>query len=347
MITLKDIAKLANVSTATVSYVLNGRGNISDKTRAKVLEIVEAHNYKPNNIAKSLKLNKTSTIGVIVEDITVFSAPEIINGINEYAEENGFTIVLTNLRIHKRIGNHFKDIDRYKHIITAAVDDLLSKQVDGIIYIGVHTRDVKGLIDIAKPVVYVYCYSTLESAYSVNYDDELAALEATNYLIERGHKRIALISGLIDSMPSHGRFNGYYKAIMANQLPFDPSLIKTGDWEYSSGYSMAKELMALPTPPTAILAMNDLMAGGAIDACREINVNIPEQLSVIGFDNREFSGYYSPKITTVDIPLQAMGSRAIAMLIEILDGSPPEESNPKLECRMIERETVAAAADKQ
>jgi LacI family transcriptional regulator len=154
MVKLKDIAERASVSIATVSYVLNNTGKISQETREKVLRILQELNYKPNQIARSLKVKKTSTIGVIVEDITVFNAPEIIDGINQYAEELGFSILLTNLRIHKRIGNKFDEIDKCKDLISSAMDELLGNQVDGIIYIGVHIRDVTALIPkVEKPVV--------------------------------------------------------------------------------------------------------------------------------------------------------------------------------------------------
>jgi LacI family transcriptional regulator len=342
MVRLKDIAEKAGVSTATVSYVLNNKGNVSEETRKKILKILDELEYKPNQIAKSLKTRKTSTVGVIVEDITVFNAPEIIDGINECAEEHGFSILLTNLRLYKRIGNNFSNVDKCKHLITNAVDSLLSKQVDGIIYIGVHTRNVTGLIsEIDKPLVYTYCFA--DSGYSVNYDDEFASFEATNYLIEMGHRKIALISGLIDSIPAHERFNGYHKALMKHQLILNPSYVKTGDWSYESGYKMAKDLLQQKEPPTAILAMNDLMAGGVLEACRELGIQVPQDLSVIGFDNRECSLYYTPKLTTMDLPLRKMGAKSMEKILRLLNGeSETIEMNTKLRCRLIVRESVSS-----
>ncbi|WJP99065.1 LacI family DNA-binding transcriptional regulator [Geobacillus stearothermophilus] len=341
MVTLKDIAERAGVSTATVSYVLNNKGNVSEETRQRILNILNELEYKPNQIAKSLKMRKTSTVGVIAEDITVFNAPEIIDGINEYAEEHGFSILLTNLRLYKRVGNNFSDTEKYKPLITNALDSLLSKQVDGIIYIGIHPRDVTGLIrQIDKPLVYTYCFAN--SGYSVNYDDELASFEATSYLIEKGHKRIALISGLIDSIPAHKRFNGYHNALMKHQLAFDPLYVKTGDWSYESGYKMAKDLLLQKVPPTAILAMNDLMAGGVLEACRELKVRVPEDVSVIGFDNRECSMYYTPKLTTMDLPLREMGYLSMEKILGLLDNKGQSlELNTKLKCKLIERESVS------
>jgi len=343
MVRLKDIAKKANVSIATVSYVLNGTGNVSKETREKVLKVVEELNYTPDQIAKSLKLNKTSTVAVIAEDVTVFNAPEIIDGINECADGYGFSIILANLRIHRRIGNRFSEIDKCKPVIKKVLDNLISKKVDGIIYIGVHPRDVTGILETSKPVVYTYCYTTNPDDYSVHYDDESAAYEATDYLIRLGHKKIGLISGPIDSVPSHGRFNGYYKALVHHGLPFYPSYVKTGDWEYASGYQMAKELLGEPDPPTAILAMNDLMAGGVLDACKEMSVRVPDDLSVIGFDNRECSFYYTPKLTTMDLPLREMGIKAMDTIYRVINRTGDDlPRTVKLKCRLVERHSTAA-----
>lgn len=224
---IKDIAARADVSTATVSYVLNGTRNVRPKTRERVLAVIEELNYKPNDIAKSLKRRRTDTIGVIAEDVTVFNTPEIIDGINDYGDRHDLHILLTNLRLDKRIGRDFEHTDKYRKYAASAVSELLSKQVDGMIYIGVHPRDLTGLIDSeGKPIVYTYAYTQNDMA--IQYNDEQASYEAMSYLVARGHRRIAIISGLMDSIPSRLRLNGYYKAVTEFELPFDPVLIKWG-----------------------------------------------------------------------------------------------------------------------
>ncbi|CAM4460489.1 LacI family transcriptional regulator [Paenibacillus endophyticus] len=338
-ISIKDIAAKAQVSTATVSYVLNGTRNVKQVTRERVLQVIEEMNYKPNNAAQSLKRRRTNTIGVIAEDVTVFNVPEIIDGINDCADRLDMHILLTNLRLDKRIGRSFDDMDTYRQYAENAVSELLSKQVEGIIYIGVHPRDLTGLCDTdGKPIVYTYSYT--ENDPSIQYDDEQASYEAMRYLIDHGHSRIAIISGVMDSIPSRLRFNGFYKAVTEFQLPFDPLLIKMGDWEAESGYRLTKELLSLPEPPTAILSMNDVMAVGVLRAASEMSVSIPEQLSLIGFDNREFSEYLMPRITTMDLPLHEIGYQAMEALSRILQG---EEAgiSPKPMCRLIERDSVA------
>ncbi|WP_299086779.1 LacI family DNA-binding transcriptional regulator [uncultured Metabacillus sp.] len=348
MVTMKDIAERANVSIATVSYVLNESGNISEETKKKVLQVIKELNYRPNLIAKSLKLQKTNTIGVIVEDITVFNAPAIIDGINENAKKLGLSILLTNIRLEKRSCSNIKDPKAIQSVIKRIMDELISKKVDGIIYIGLHPRDVTEIIpEIDTPILFTYCYTTNDFHCSINYDDEQAAYDATNYLVSRGHKKIALISGLIDSMSSHSRYSGYYRSIKEHNLIFTPAYLKTGDWRFDSGYSLTKELLTTKDLPTAILAMNDQMAIGAIRACNELGYKVPDDISIIGFDNREFSAYYSPRLTTMSLPLRKMGLLSIEMINKLISGSLTDYKELKitLNCELIERESVSTVTE--
>ncbi|GMK38636.1 catabolite control protein A [Paenibacillus sp. CCS19] len=336
---IKEIAAKANVSTATVSYVLNGTRNVRPKTRERVIKVIEELNYRPNDIAKSLKSKRTNTIGVIAEDVTVFNVPEIIDGINEYADEHDLHIILTNLRLHRRVGHNYSDVDAYRKYAESAVNDLLSKQVEGIVYIGVHPRDVTGLINTyGKPIVYTYCYT--DNNVSIQYNDEQASFDAMKYLVSQGHKRIAIISGLMDSTPSRLRFNGYYKAVTEFQLPFNPQYIKIGDWGLDSGYQLTRELLTLPVPPTAVLIMNDVMAVGTMRAAAECGFQIPRDLSVVGFDNREFSDYLTPRITTMDLPLHEMGYSSMNILTGIINETEVKQGEQPL-CKLLERESVA------
>ncbi|QGH36092.1 LacI family DNA-binding transcriptional regulator [Gracilibacillus salitolerans] len=340
MANIKDIADLAEVSVATVSNVLNNRGRVGEETRQKILKIIEEIDYKPNRVAKSLKMNKTHTIGVIVEDLSVFNAPEIIDGINEFAEENDYSILLTNLRLYKKYGNQFPDVDTCREMVMPLFHQLLSNQVEGIIYIGIHLRNVNGLLpDSSTPVVYTYCDTSDESDISINYDDYKASFDATSYLINKGYQEVALISGLINSESAHARFNGYCNALMSNGLQFNPNYVKTGDWEYESGYKMAMDLLKGEQRPSAILAMNDLMAGGVIKAASELNIHVPDELAIFGFDNREVSSYYTPKLSTVSLPLHDMGEISIKTLIDVIDGKTIKTKKRKLLCELIERDS--------
>lgn len=343
---IKEISKLAGVSTATVSNVLNNSPKVTQATREKVLRVIKETKYRPNTIAKSLKVKRTNTIGVISEDITVFNTPEIIDGIDEYTESCGFHIILSNLRLFKRLGNHYGDTAKYRQLIAETIRVLLSRQVDGIIYIGAHSRDVSNMIrEISVPVVYTYCYSSEESDYSINYDDEAAAYNVIKYLIDLDHRKIAVISGLYDSSQSQARFKGYQRALFDYKLLFNPAYLKAGDWEKESGYLLGKELLRLPEPPTAIFAMNDLMAGGVMAAAVECGKNIPWDLSLIGFDNRECSNFFTPKLTTMALPLNEMGKKSAEILVNLINNREAERYHRhiKLECRLIIGESVAKA----
>lgn len=342
MVKIKDIALKAGVSIATVSHVINNTGRVGVETREKVLEVLEELDYKPNKIAKSLKIKKTSTIGVIAEDVTVFNTPEIIDGIHAYAEANDYSISLVNLRLFKRIGNDFSKQGNLKELISSVVNQLVGNQVEGIIYIGTHTRDITEKVpSLSIPIVYTYCYTSNKSDFSVNYNDEEAAFMATNHLIGAGHKRIALISGLIDSIPSHDRFKGYRSAIAKKGLMMEPSLVKNGDWEMESGYKCTLELLNQPIKPTGIIAMNDLMAAGAINAIKESGLRVPEDVSVIGFDNREFTNFFSPSISTIEIPLHEMGEKSMEILYNLINNKNSlTDKKLKLPCRFLKRESV-------
>ena len=342
MATIKEIARMANVSTATVSHVLNGTARISDETKGRVLEAVKKTNYKPNSIAKSLKIKRTNTIGIITEDITVFNTPEIINGINECAENYNYHILLNNIRLFQRVGNNYKDTKKFTNVISDIVNDLISKQVEGIIYVGAHCRDISGLIENSPvPIVYTYCYTADESEVSIYYDDEGAAYEITNYLIKKGHKKIGIVTGLLDSVQCQDRLKGFQRALYEANLLFNPQYMGCGSWEFEKGYLAGKELLSLPEPPTAIFSMNDVMAGGIIDAANELGINVPGALSVAGFDNRECSNAYSPKLTTMALPLNEIGKISAQLLIDLVKGDRDHKEHViKLQCKLIERKSV-------
>lgn len=343
MVTIKDIAEKANVSTATVSYVLNNSAQISKETRTKVLKIVKEMGYKRNTIAKSLRTNKTNTIGVVVEDLTVFNSPLIIDGINKYVEEHNYHIVLANLRLNKKIANNYEQAQNYKAEINEMIDLLLTRQIEGIIYIGEHPRDISNIIQQPdKPIIYTYCYSSAKNSWTVNYDDQKAAYQATNYLISLGHQRIAVIRGLLNSGPSQARLAGYQNALADNGLVFNKDLIKTGNWEYESGLNLSRELLNSSNPPTAVFAFNDLMAAGVIDGAEKLGYQVPADLSVIGFDNREFSQFFKPKLTTIDLPLIKMGENSAELLINLINQQEIKADKLKLDCRLVIRNSTAA-----
>lgn len=351
-IRMKDVARMANVSTATVSYVLNDSPQVSDATRTRVLKVIDELNYQRNPIAKTLRTQRSGTIGVMVEDMTVFNAPQIIDAINEFTDEAGYHIVLSNVRLNTRLLRDYHrlrydrgTIEAYHETIGEAVNVLLNRQIDGIIYIGEHVHDVTGLIDSAgEPCVYTYCYSQDPNSYSINYDDYEAASLAVNHLIDSGHERIATIAGPPDSFSTRERLKAFRHAVTEHSLTPSEELVEEGDWEYESGYHAVGKLLERDRRITAIFAMNDLMAVGAMDAIRAHGLEVPTDISVVGFDNRDASAYCHPRLTTVELPLREMGTAAARTLIDLIGRHRPEEHNVTLPCRLVERESVRRRA---
>ena len=215
MATIREISEKANVSIATVSKVLNGKGNVSEKTRQMILDIAQELCYRPNLNARYLKSGQSRTIGIITEDLTVFNAPEIVDGIAAACDDAGYSYILGNLRFYKRYGNGPKDLKESTALVHAAVNDMLSKQVDGIIYIGCHSHVVVSLSEHKEAkFVCAYCISEDESIPSVIYNDEQAASDVTELLIRQGDTRIGMITGPIESSNAANRT----RALLARAL---------------------------------------------------------------------------------------------------------------------------------
>ena len=286
MNTIHDVAKLAGVSTATVSNVINNSKKVSPGTVERVQNAIRELNYTPNTIARGLKTSNSRIIGILAEDIGAFFSGDIIDGICEYCELHDYSINLCNLRVDFKVKQSpgfrytgLEEDESYKKSIQRNLNTLLASRVCGLIFIGTHPRDVGSLLpDLPIPVVYTYAY-TRKGDYCINYDDYQGTRLAVDYLIENGHERIALICGAVDSVPTHKRMRGY------------------------------QELMASGDPPTAIFAMNDLMAVGALNALRENGFRVPQDVSVHGFDDLEMSHYTVPALTTIKPPLREMGRR--------------------------------------
>ena len=339
---MKEIAEKAGVSVATVSYVLNGTGNVSQKKREEIMQIVGEEGYVPNRIAKSLRTKKSNTIGIMVEDITAFQTPRIINGINEYAERHGYTVILNDMGLLKRVGKDFESISRYKEIIEKGFQIFERAQVDGIIYVALHDRDVSQLLKpVGVPFVLAYCYDTGKKNYYVTYDNKNITKKAVQHLIANNHTDIGLICGEESSKPAHQRYEGFREAMEENHLTINNDYIFPGDWEFESGRLAYERYKKLMSKPTAIFAMNDLMAVGFIDAALDDGVRIPEDVSIIGFDNQEVCRFTRPRLTTVDLPLEAMGDEAGRLLLSLIHKEKVKEKKVVLDFLFVEKKSVA------
>ena len=350
-ITIKDIAREAGVSTATVSYVINGTKPVAPEKRQRVLDVIARTNYHPNQVAKSLRTKKTNIIGVLAEDILAFPTVGIINGISEYMEQTEYQILLSDLRMLDSLFNKYDQVIHQKDKINKALSFLFfGAKVDAVIYLGMFDRDISGIItNMNKPIVIAYSTSHDGHICYVTYENEDVSARLASYLISVGHSRIAVITGLAHTAPAQMRLRGINRAFREAGLILDSALVRHGDWERTSGYACMKDLLEQERGalPTAVLAMNDLMAVGAMDAIREAGLGVPEDISVVGFDNRDVSEYVFPKLTTVEIELKTIGFTAAKVATQKLCGAGEyaQERSVVVPSKLILRDTVKEIAD--
>ena len=339
MATIKEISKQANVSIATVSKVLNGKTGVNSKVREKVLEVARNLNYHPNLNARNLKAGCSHTIGIITEDLTVFNAPEIVDGIAAECEAAGYHYILSNLRFFKRYGNGPKDIKESVELVHSAVDDMLSKQVEGMIYIGCHSHIVISLPEHTNlKFVCAYCVSEDPSIPSIIYNDEKASYEETELLLRRGDRKIGMITGLPDSSHTAKRTRGHQSALFAHGIPYDPNLTLAGDWGRDCGNILGEQLIREGV--TAIFAHNDLMALGVMDYSNANGIEVGKDIRLIGFDNQAIASVCRPSLSSVALPLFEIGQTATKEMLRLLRGEEPTGHQIMLDCTIIEREST-------
>ncbi len=344
MITIKEIAKLAHVTPATVSNVLNGKGGASEAKARQIRGLAEKLHYTPNTLAKSLKRRHSNTIGIITEDLTVFNTPEIVDGIEAFSESRGFEMIMENMRLFKRYNNDFTDTEKHRRLLDEAVFSLLSKQVEGIIYIGYHCRKIPYLPqNLSLPFVYAYCFASDPSYPFVIYDDEKAEYDATSLLIQNSHRKIGIICGPYSSFHTQERLRGFQRCLFEHGLLYDNRFTYFGDWGRESGYRFGGRLMEAGA--TAIVSQNDIMACGIYDYCAERGLRVGKDVSLIGFDNREISRAYLPQLSTVEPPLSDIGRMSAKILIDRIGGAENGPIHCKMPCRLIERGSVAKISD--
>ena len=271
----------------------------------------------------------------------MFNTPEIVDGIDAYCEEQGFEIILGNMRLFKRYNNDFTDTPKHQQLLDDMVANMLAKQVEGIVYVGYHCREITYLPSrVNVPFAYAYCYPK-ESIYpSVMFNDEKAARDVTELLIEKGHTQIGVIAGPAGSMHTTSRLIGFQKTLFEHGILFNTDNVAYGDWERPSGYRYAAQL--LDAGVTAIFAFNDLMACGVYERCAERGLAIGKDVSLFGFDNREISQGYSPKISTVEPPLTEIGKTSAKMVLDQLKRRKISYEPVLLECTVFERGSVGA-----
>ncbi len=324
---IKDVALRAGVSVATVSRVLNNSDSVKPDTYTKVMKVINEVQYKPNAIARSLKVKNTKTIGIMIPDISSHFFPEVVRGIEDIANMYEYNIILCNTDLNR------EKEQKYLEVLT-------EKQVDGIIFMSnIITRDLAlKLKSLKVPIVLIS--TEYEGFPAIIIDNVAASKEMVSYLLNKGHKRIGMITGKEDdAIAGTSRYEGYKLALREAGVELDKSLIVSGDYRFKSGYEGALKLLALPKRPTAIFASNDEMALGVIKAASVLKLSIPDDLAVAGFDDVDMAQKIVPALTTMAQPMYEMGAVGMRLLTKILHGEKIPCNNVVLKHNLIERES--------
>ena len=340
MITLKEIAEKCSVSITTVSNILNGKSNVSEETKARVLQVIKATGYRPNYMARGLRASKTNSVGIIIDDLMEFSSPRIIDGIMSYFDEHHYKAILENLRFYSKWGTKWYRNKEYEDSVQQAIDEFETIKVDGIIYVAGHARCISCIPqNLNIPLVISYAFTEQPGISSVEFDDMKAACDMTTNLIKNGHEKIAVIAGTEKNIHTQRRLEGYKKAIKENGLK-DSKLLKYANWDRESGYEAAKELLS-DSECTAVFCFNDLMAAGVYDYLYEKKLIPGKDIAVAGYDNRTMSQFLKPTLTTVEIPLYDIGRKSAEVILQQINN--PDDFKAQqyfVQCGIIERESV-------
>ncbi len=328
---LEDIARESGFSIATVSRVLtNSSYPVRPAVREKILVMARAMDYHPNLVARSLRTDQTNTVGILVDDLLSPFSPPVVRGIQDKLKENNFISLIIN-----------SDWDAEQE--KAGIENLLSRPVDGIIFVEYsHLTNTEALIKANKPGVFVHRLFGTPIKNSVVPDDVYGASLAVEHLIGLGHRAIAYISGPDSWHNSRERLAGYRMTLENHSIPLSNEWLQPGDWEVEGGYRAAQNLLRESSRPTAIFAANDLMALGAVYAFEDAGLCVPRDVAVVGYDNREFTWIVRPNISTVVMPVYEMGRIAAEMLLQqIFDGTRDNEEI-KVKGELIIRDSCGA-----
>lgn len=325
---IKDVAKEAGVSIATVSRVLNDVDVVNEETKKKVIEAINKLGYRPNIVARSLKTQRTKTIGIIIPDISSQFYPEIVRGAEDVANIYDYNIMLCN-----------SDLDPEKEIEYLRV--LKEKMVDGVLYMSTsleeNTLEVINKLQI--PMVLIETTSKQGDIPSVTIDNEKAAFDAVEYLIKKGNKKVAYIGTHEDAVNASAlRYAGYKKAIIENGLKVDDTLVYFGGLKAQDGYEGILNILD-NSEIDAVFCASDEIAMGSINALRDRKIRVPEDVDVVGFNNIYSSAIFYPKITTIGEPMYDMGSVGMRMLIKIINKKDLECKNYIFKHELIERDS--------
>ena len=332
MSSVKKVADIAGVSSATVSRALNRPEMVAEKTRKRVVAAAEKAGYAGNYLARNLRVRRTSNVVVLVPNIANPFFSEIIRGIERVAQGLGYCVLLGDTQDSPAREQAYEDM-------------LATKRADGLISLSATspkvTKGASAADFLDQPIVNACECPEGTPVRTVQLDNIGAARKATEYLISLGHRRIGFVTGPPASPLTQSRLAGYRAAMELAGIECAENLVVRGDFSIQSGIVAAQQLLSADQPPTAIFCSNDEMALGAMSTLKARGYLIPEQISVMGFDNILFSQYFDPPLTTVAQPMQEIGKRAMTMLADILAGNPPAVKDVILPFELVVRASTA------
>jgi len=336
-VTIYDIAQEARVSVATVSRVLNNTAPVKLATRDKIMELIQKYQFQPNALARSLTKKETGTIGVIVPDITNPFFPEVFSGIEKEARDKGYTFLLCDT-----LGSYERE-SQYLNI-------LREKQVDGILFMGGRinlSRCGQALADEVReaasrtPLVLINGSLPGNALHGVRIDEAMGAEMATRHLIGLGHRDIAFIGGNEHMSTTAQKVRAFKKALRENGLEARPECVLHADFSIESGQLLMKRLLELPRRPTAVLCVNDFNAVGAVKTAARAGYRIPEDLSIVGFDDIPLATAINPELTTVSQKMETLGRKSVEVLHKLI-GKEKVKKLTVIEPELIVRESTAS-----
>jgi LacI family repressor for deo operon, udp, cdd, tsx, nupC, and nupG len=327
---IREVARLAGVSVATVSRTLRSPEQVLPETRDKVKAAVEQARYRPNLMAIQFRSRKTGNLVILVPDISNTFFARVIRGAQEAAQAAGYRLLLCDTLGRDAIERQFAELV-YAH------------QADGVIQLRARDPFDSSAPNQSAPPMVNACEVVKDAAFpTITLDNHAAAKAMTQHLIELGHRRIALIKGPISSPLTQDRVAGYQAALQQAGIAPDPTLICRGDFTLNAGFEGAALMLALPKRPTALFCENDEMAIGALKRIKQAGLRVPEDISVVGFDDIPMAAYSDPPLTTVSQPAEAFGEQAVHLLIALIEGRDIGEQRVVLPFTLAVRSSSAA-----
>ncbi len=331
MTTIKDVAQAADVSTATVSHVINGTRYVSDEVQQRVLQAMERLNYQPNALARGLRTKKTRLLALVIPDITNPFFTDLARGFQDAADQSGYVVVLCNT-------------DRAREREIRFLDILLQQRVDGLVLnpTMVTAEDLRQLVRARVAVVLIGSQIDDPDFDLVMVDNIRGGLDAVQYLFDLGHRRIGLVYGPRTTSSGLQRYQGYCQALEMNGLPYEEALVAEGNFTFEGGYACMQRIFSQQPLPTAVFATSDVMALGAKKAIEDFGLCIPADISLIGFDDIPKVSMTDPKLTTIAQPRYQMGWESARLLIDRIEQStPPTRQKVVMEHKLVVRDSTA------